>query len=234
MFSILLIVPLVNAFPTQKQNSDINITQGCSTCTFVNITHIQLGDGSDLKVNEAMTKDGTFYNYTLNSSYTSSLGEYCVFGYGDDGADGIWHFCFNVTPTGEESTTSDTIFYGILLLILFIVDIFSFYMVFGLTLDNPRNEEGEVLGISLQKYGKIVVIGLLYGLILLTLNLMNAVSQSLFSIPQFSGIIGGLFLVMLSLAWYWTILIIMWLIYTAYKDSTLYKDLMKAYGEAGG
>lgn len=129
-------------------------------------------------------------------------------------------------------STADALMYSILLLILFLVDIFVAWIAFALKLRNERDEEGNILSINLQKYLKIITIGILYGLILLTLNLMNAVAQNLADITQFAGIIGGLFSTMLQLAWPWTICIIIWIGIAALQDSKFSKEIKQRFEDS--
>ena len=70
---------------TFKQNNNVSLIQTCADCTFNNITSIKLGDGSVLIVDKAMSQSGSYFNYSLNSTYTSSLGKYIVNGIGDVG-----------------------------------------------------------------------------------------------------------------------------------------------------
>lgn len=81
---------------TFKQGETIDLIQTCSNCTYNNITKIKLANGTLLNVNGEMTKDGTFYNYTL-SGYTDFIGEYIVNGIGDlDGEEEVWSYVFEI------------------------------------------------------------------------------------------------------------------------------------------
>ena len=100
----------IETLGTFQQNTDINLIQSCSNCTFINITTIKLGNGTLLTLNTPMTQDGTFFNYTLSSNYTSSLGNYIVNGVGDvDGIDTNFAYDFIITRTGESSNSSQAI-----------------------------------------------------------------------------------------------------------------------------
>lgn len=126
------------------------------------------------------------------------------------------------------STTGDAILYAALLFILFFFDMFIFYIISALSLQNHRDEvSGQILGINLKKYIKIVLIGISYGFILITLNLMVAIATELTDVTQFLGLIGAIFSVMLSLSWIWTIGIIIWIIFNVINDFRIDKDLKK-------
>src|SRR3989304_5545994 len=97
----------IETLGTFQENSDINLTQSCSNCTFINITTMKLGNGTLLTLNTPMTQDGTFFNYTLSSNYTSSLGNYIVNGVGDiDGIDTNFAYDFEITPSGASFTNA--------------------------------------------------------------------------------------------------------------------------------
>lgn len=124
--------------------------------------------------------------------------------------------------------TGDAILYAVLLFILFCFDLIVFYIIAVLNLQNHRDDySGEIMGVNLQKYIKIVLIGISYGLVLITLNLMVAIATDLTDVQQFLGLVGFLFSAMLSLAWVWTIGIIIWIIYNIINDQSLVQDLNK-------
>lgn len=76
---------------TFNQGSNIELIQTSSNGSAINITTIKFPDGSLVSFNEEMTKDGTFYNWTLSSSRTYLIGEYIVNGAGDEG---VWNYKF--------------------------------------------------------------------------------------------------------------------------------------------
>lgn len=107
---------------TFQQYSDIELIQTCSNCSYVNITNIKLANLSILNINEEMTKNDIFYNWTLISNYTDSLGDYYVTGFGDlDGDITSFIYSFSVTPSGTEVSSAFAVplLIPILLTILF-------------------------------------------------------------------------------------------------------------------
>jgi uncharacterized protein YxeA len=64
-----------------KQNQCIDLIQICEDCTYVNITSINYPNLTRSVNNVAMTKDGTFYNYTFCN--TQELGDYIYNTQGD-------------------------------------------------------------------------------------------------------------------------------------------------------
>src|SRR5690606_18692761 len=116
--------------------------------------------------------------------------------------------------------TGDAIIYAILLLILFGVLLVMIYFAFAIDGENYRDEDGW-MGINLKKYLRIFLIAIIYPIIIQILNLMNAVSVEVGTITQFSGVIGFLFEIMLRGAIVWTIIMVGWVFYSAWKDSKI-------------
>ncbi|KKL44429.1 hypothetical protein LCGC14_2365800, partial [marine sediment metagenome] len=117
------------------------------------------------------------------------------------------------------------IIYDVLLILMFLLDLLVIFIIISLEVENPRDEEGNFIGLTLKKYGRIVLIGISYGLILITLNLMNAAALNLSGATQFAGIIGGIFLAMLSVAWIWTLSIIIWIALVIWDDGKIVKEI---------
>lgn len=75
---------------TFKQGTDIQLIQTCNNCTYCNITAVKYPNSSDIYVNQIMTQDGTYFNFTLNSTYTNTLG---------------WHkYCYDCGNEEEKAT----------------------------------------------------------------------------------------------------------------------------------
>jgi len=82
---------------TFNQGQPVNLIQSCDNCTYVNITKLRLPNGTLLNLNKEMEQDGVFYNYSLNTSLTTQIGEYQVSGVGDEnGLNNTWFYDFNV------------------------------------------------------------------------------------------------------------------------------------------
>ena len=215
-----------------KANTEINLIQTCASCTFNNISAVSFPNSSILLSNVAMEKDGSRYNFTLNDTQTGTLGEYIYDGFGDlSGTNTAWAVNFFITPNGECLDIQQSLIVFVLMLILFGLDLLVFLIIHRLDKENFRNDEGIFVGISIQKYLRLILIGVSYGLILLTLNLMNAAATATQSVSQFAGIIGGIFLAMLSAAWVWTISIVIWLALMSWKDADFVNQMKKKLKE---
>ncbi len=137
---------------------------------------------------------------------------------------GFVSFNLEVTETGFEDKQPEII-YAVLLILMFLLDLLVIFIIIRLEVENPKDEKGNFIGITLKKYGRIVLIGISYGLILITLNLMNAAALNLSGATQFAGIIGGIFLAMLSVAWIWTLSIIIWIALVIWDDGKIVKEI---------
>jgi len=148
---------------TFKQNQNIPLIQTCSDCTYNKITYIQKPDGAILNFNVEMDKDGTFYNWTLDSNYTDQIGIYLINGIGDiGGTEDTWYYDFKVTPDGKEFTTQNSISYlGFILIILFTFFL-TMYGAGRIEWKSKKNNEGKILTINNFKYVKILLYTLAY------------------------------------------------------------------------
>ncbi len=170
-----------------------------------------------------------FFNITILSNQSDVLGEYQVGGFCKDGSvTQLIDFTFLVTTFGTNLENSGVV-YGVLLIIFFLMNLIVFYIIAKLNKENFHDEEGHFVGISLQKYIRVVLIGISYGLIVVTLNLMNAAATTSSQISQFSGIIGGIFSAMLSAAWIWSIIIVIWIAIMAWRDGNFIKEFKDSF-----
>ncbi len=234
IFLIIFVSAGIQTLGTFRLGDDVNLIQTCASCTFNNITSVLDPNGNQVIGEFAMTKTGSVYNFTLKSGNVTLLGRYIYNGIGDvDGTNEIWGIDFFMTSFGTKVSNSGII-YSVLLLIIFAMDLLVFFLIFMLGRENYRNGEGEFIGISLKKYARMVLIGISYGFILLTLNLMNAMATTTGEISQFAGIIGGIFSAMLSVAWIWTIIIVIWMGITGWRDGNLIKEIEQRINEAEG
>ncbi len=221
----------IQSLGTFKLGDDINLIQTCDNCTFNNITSVLYPNSTQTIGEFEMTKRGTIYNFTLSADNVTEIGTYIVNGFGDlDGVDTVWNYNFEITSFGTKISNSGII-YAVLLLIIFGMDLLVFFLIYTLGRENYRNDEGLFVGISLKKYVRAALIGISYGLILLTLNLMNAAANTTSEITQFAGIIGGIFSAMLSAVWIWTIIIVIWMGIMAWKDGNLIKEIEERMNE---
>jgi len=128
-----------------------------------------------------------------------------------------------VTPTGYPLETPKAILYFLLTIIMFSGSIAIFYLILIIPYQNPKNEEGVVIEITKLKYLKVFLITILYPIVIVTLNLMNGLAVNFMSLTIFSGIIGFFFEILLRLAWIWTVIMALWIIYLLIRDTNFRK-----------
>ncbi len=110
-----------------KQNECGILIQTCDNCTFVNITKvIRSGENSTIfNINDVMTKDGTFYNYSFCN--TNIIGKYIYSTVGDlDGITTNGNVNFEVTPSGQ-SGTANIVFFVFIILLLYGITFAGFF-----------------------------------------------------------------------------------------------------------
>lgn len=110
---------------TFKQGTNINLIQTCANCTYSNITSIVAPDGEILISKTPMTKDGSYYNYTLPMGKSVKIGEYLVNGLADlDGQNTVWGYNFFVTPSGNKDVLG---FYILIFSVVYTLALIGFF-----------------------------------------------------------------------------------------------------------
>lgn len=134
----LFLISLTSAsLGTFKENTEVDLIQTCNNCTYCNLTSIKYPNGSNALTNVLMTQDNTYFNYTFNESYTSTLGEYkYCFDCGNDAEKATGCINFDITLSGNP--TPEGVSY---LLIGIVIIVFGIACVF-LYLASQMNEPG--------------------------------------------------------------------------------------------
>jgi hypothetical protein len=137
----------INNIGTVKQYNCITLPQTCN-CTWNNITTIMFSDKTYVTINEAMTADGTYFNYTFCN--TTLIGDYIVNGVGDkDGATTPFNYWFEVTTTGNNNNNTIPLFLALGGFIIFMLAILTRNLYIGFI----SGIVFIVLGIYLMVYG---------------------------------------------------------------------------------
>ncbi len=131
---IILIIPLVSALIYEEGSViDLKIpcfNNGtfCSGSAICNLT-VLYPDYTILIDKVAMENKGTYHNYTLNTTHSSTVGEHSIITSCTDGAySGQSTFTYEITPTGQEITSSQgLVSIGLIMSIIFLSFIFCFY-----------------------------------------------------------------------------------------------------------
>lgn len=215
---------------TFSQDKAVELIQICDNCTFNNVSYIKLPNSTIIKFNEAMTKDSTFYNYTLGSTFTDLLGEYIVNGVGDDdGTNDVWSYSFYITKTGVQLSQDKAMVYlGMMFLFVFLF-IVNVVVITRLPSSNQVDEENEILSISRLKYLKLVLIPTAYILLMALIFVSSNISFLYLETTLVGDLLFKMFLVMgkliLPILFVW----VGWLIYLFWRDMELRRLIERGF-----
>lgn len=204
-------------------DSCVRISQTCASCTSVNISSIVLSTSNKTLIsNVTMTNVGNG-EWTYHFCNTTSFGNYYIQGQGDlDGTVASFKSCFDI---GQNLSVGESIIYCLFTGVLFFILLSMFYFIIILPSDNDRNEKNIIIGIVKLKYLRVFLIAICYPILMIILNLMNGLAVNFASLDIFAGTLGFLFETMLRGAWFFTIVIVLWMIYLLIHDSNVMKNI---------
>ncbi len=245
---VLFVLLLINVVGAQTQtlggedgffpDTNINLIQTCSNCTFVNITTIVFtptggvkSEGEIIRINFEMQKDGTFYNYTLLKGNTTREGEYIV-NWISDGPTVAGNYNFFVRGNAAKLTTGESFLYFIFLLVSFCGSIFFLYFGFILPYSDKKLEDGTITRVISFKYLKLFSIWIGYGLFLWFMNLLTGIANNFITLAIASNLISATYLILVTLAYPLTLVILSVLLIQFYWDVfvPLFKILLNKWG----
>lgn len=209
-----------------KVNQSYNILQTCATCTSINITISNVN--GIITSNQPMTNNGSgVWNYSFTPT---EISRHDVTGVGDlDGSPTSFATYFEVTPSGKVASTGDSMLYIMFSAMLFGLIFSLAFFVFTMPKRNERDDSGMEYKIVKVKYIRIFFIALIYPLTILLLNFLNGLAVNFSALTMFAGILGFMFSVMLSLAWIFTVIIIIWIVVLLIHDTNVNKQIDKLY-----
>lgn len=227
MFLISLASAQIQTLGTFKQNSDIDLTQICDNCTFVNLTHVtRTGENSTIfTFNDLMTKDGTFYNYTFLN--TSEIGEYFYSTCGDlNGILTCNSVNFEVNQNGKVVNIPQAIifiitFFGVLLILSI-----SFFYALRIPWKHHRNSDNRIISINRLRYLKLILIPVTYTLMIWFLNLLLGISEFL-SLTIYYGFFNMVFLFFINFSYVFLMAYFIIASIIIFKDSGISSQLKK-------
>lgn len=229
LFLLLLIIVTTQANSQAQQTlggidgfapgTAVELTQTCSNCTFVNITHVMLASEQDETINQEMTKDGTFYNYSLNSSLTTSVGEYVVHWVADpDGVTTSGNYNFYIRRNGTLLTTAESILYIFLALFNLLVAIWLLYHGITLPYSDEKTKDGTLTRWIPAKYLKLLSIWIGYGALMWFLAIITSIINNFVSLESIRTLMTNLDVVMYVIAYPLTVVILSILLIQVYMD----------------
>ncbi len=134
MFLITLVSASQEELGTFKQGDCMQLKQSCTNCTYVNFTKVSYPDSTIALTEVEAEKNGMSYNYTFCN--TTQLGIYIVEGFGDNGGtNSIFVYDFEITKTGLNFTTKESIIH--IGLIFGLVAVSIFFLLFSRNTEEP-------------------------------------------------------------------------------------------------
>lgn len=194
-----------------------NETAGCMFHLFDNTgNHIINGEPM---VYETAGMDWQFNvtggNFTRNGEYsylivcnTTNIGNFISVG-------------FDVTPTGKELTTADSILIIVLTAGVFFMFLFAFWGGLMLPFRNRRNDASEIVEIEKLKYFKIILLTLSYTLLVWLSNLLFAISNNFSLLSQMTGFFRMTFQILFGFSYVVFVVTLIFMFVLAWRDLKL-------------
>ena len=201
---LICIMPLSLAqdYLPHKQNTNFELLISSNNATSCNWTYIQYPDGSKFSSQKVMTKQSTDFNYTINSGNFSQLGSTCL---GITCYDEITYesgsVCREVTSTGTNLSTSQSIIYFVFLLASIGLFFLCLYYSIKIPWQHQRNEEGEVIGINDLRYVKMFLVVITYIILMFISGLLRSIIANFIPELGVSSFFEWIFWIMLSCLW---------------------------------
>jgi len=128
VFLVSLASASLESLGTFQQNTCIDISQTCASCSYVNISSVSNKDNSTIVSNVGMTDlgNGEWRYEFCNTSY---LGRYDVRGMGDiNGVDSSFASFFEVTPSGTSFTNALSLPLFLPMILMLLITVFWFFL----------------------------------------------------------------------------------------------------------
>jgi len=126
MFGLMLI-SMVSAYDSHKQNIDYNLVVNSNNATACNVTYIKFPNGSSDILNQAMTRDATTFYTTIGGGNFSTLGDTCLGVSCTDGSTNeVGSKCLEITPSGNGGV-SNIVFFVFLIVFIYGINFFGFF-----------------------------------------------------------------------------------------------------------
>ncbi len=210
LFLNILLVATLASSQTQtlgmfEQNKALDLIQSCSNSTSIcdscNITTVKNPDSSILIQNVGMQKQN-YFNYTLNSTQTTTIGEYSVSGFCMSGSQvEVFAYTYRINKTGEQLSTAEGIIYVVFLMAAILLFVSCLFLAIKIPWVHERNEDGYIVSINDLKYVKIFMSGITYVMLLFIFGILYNVMDSFLFLVAPSKFFNWLFQIMLAFLW---------------------------------
>lgn len=177
-------------------NQCIQIIQQDSQTNSATLTFVYYPDGTILNIQKSMTALGNgSFSYTFCN--TSIAGEYTANGIGNY-SNSDWNYKFYVNNLGRPiASTSQSLIYILLLIILSVASILSFRFASELPDKNISTPDGEIIKINYEKYLKWFLYSLVYIFGVWITYLCYGISNSILEIDTLTNMFYYIFKILL-------------------------------------
>lgn len=233
--TIILLIILINPISAQgcaeegymgefQQNSTVQITETCPTCTFINI-NVKNTTSDIIILNQSMSLSNGVFTFNVSGGNHTELGTYWVEGYSN--LDTPIKACYVITNIKRETTTSESVLYIFLLVLSLFVFLFCLMGAVSLPFSNKRNALGRVIDVSWTKYFKVGFMFITYLILVWIMNLAISVTDNLVSLTQFSGFFTMMFNILSKMAYPIFVVMFIFMFVLIIKDLKLNKLLQR-------
>jgi len=194
---IILMVGMVMANDVVVKNGDshnfvvtcMNNGSLCSPVTTGNVTIIN-PDGNVLVDNLAMTNIGSTFNYTLNSTQTSTNGDYLFIPmFNDNGTKFYNSLTFYVTPSGTEPDLTQGLMYLVMVGVCILLFGLCLYYSINVNGSNTYDLTGKLLKVNYGKYLKVFLFNIAFVLLGGVLFFVHEISLNFLWLSFSTGIV---------------------------------------------
>jgi len=193
--------------------------------------HIYNTSNGEHIIEDNMTADsnGIDWGYIVLGGNFSEIGEYSILFYCEveEVIGGFFEFAIDVTKTGKEINTSESLIYFILFFGVFLLFALSFYFMISVPYSNKIDEKGVVIQLTKLKYVKLGLILLTWVLFTWVLNILIGLSDNFVSLTMYYGFFGFMFSIMNRLALWVGITVIVIAFFEIIRDSNIQENISK-------
>ena len=230
----LVLVPMVSAdsLGILKKDTTIELFQSCDTCTYVNLSSVNLPNGTINIYNTAMTKSGT--SYTSDFSNTDLQGAYSYEVCGDkDGSLNCEILYFEINYNGEGTSTSQGIIYSVLLGLLVVLFFVSLWSISILPSKDERTDEGLIVDAGNLKHLRKVIMLASYGLLMGIFYIASNIGFVVLTNAMFGKVMFTIFQVMYRMLLPVIFGVIIWIFVSMFQDRELKKMIERGGDDFG-
>ncbi len=213
-----------------KQDTSIQLTQKCPSCSYVNITSITYPNGT-IFLNEVMEKTGINFNFTLPDSSQEGKISYGVIG-DKNGADPPKYedLCIQITKSGSFIETGESIMYIIILIFIMIFLGMGLYVAIITPYQNlgEMTDDGPIITkVTKTKYVKIFAIWFSYGLLLTFITILTGMINNYIQFEGMKNLFTNTYIFLTVLGYGVSVTAIVLIIWNVWKDIILNKKILE-------